>query len=40
MANWMSQQVEGSEAIQIDRGSLIDVRKEGLIIKKSDMIRN
>ena len=40
MANWMSQQVEGSEAIQIDQGSLIDVRKEGLIIKKSDMIRN
>ena len=40
MANWMTQQVEGAESIEVDRGSLIEVRKEGLIIKKSDMIRN
>ena len=40
MANWMSQQVEGTESIEVDRGSLIEVRKEGLIIKKSDMLRN
>ena len=38
MANWMTQQVEAAESIEVDRGSLIEVRKEGLIIKKSDMI--
>ena len=40
MANWMSQQSEGTEAILVDAGSVVDVRKEGLIIKKADMARN
>ena len=40
MANWMSQQSEGTESILVDVGSVVDVRKEGLIIKKSDMAQN
>ena len=40
MANWMSQQSEGTEAILVDAGSVVDVRKEGLIIKKADMAQN
>ena len=40
MANWMSQQSEGAESILVDAGSVVDVRKEGLIIKKGDMAAN
>ena len=40
MANWMSQQSEGAESILVDVGSVVDVRKEGLIIKKGDMALN
>lgn len=34
--NWISSRVELKNAIKVEKGSFIDVNKEGLIVRRSD----
>ena len=35
-ANWVSAKVEAKSAIKVEKGSYIDISKEGLIIRKAE----
>lgn len=35
-ANWLSSKVEAKAAIKVEKGSFIDISKEGLIIRKAE----